>query len=224
MSENESVELWKDYETPPSWALKTIKGGRMSGKTDINPQWRIMALTDKFGLCGVGWYYNTVKEWTEQAGEEIACFVNIELFIKSNGEWSKPIRGTGGSMFYVQEKSRMHCSDECYKMATTDAISVACKQLGIGSTVYCGMLESKYQNNRQPQQKDALNQKIDREIKKLEASQHNEALVALCVDKGYIKAGQTLSDMSVTDKTRLVKQQDAVIYSANEFFNNLKGK
>lgn len=35
-------------------------------------------------------------------------------------------------------------SDECYKMATTDALSVACKNLGIGADVYWKESKTKY--------------------------------------------------------------------------------
>lgn len=128
----------------PESAKKTINGGRMSGKTDINPMWRIKKLTEMFGPCGVGWYYIPTKKWTESHGEETACFVDIELYIKVDGEWSKPIYGNGGNMFAVKEKTGVHVSDECYKMATTDAISVACKQIGIGADVYWSLDSSKY--------------------------------------------------------------------------------
>lgn len=35
-------------------------------------------------------------------------------------------------------------SDECYKMATTDALSVACKNLGIGADIYWKESKTKY--------------------------------------------------------------------------------
>lgn len=120
----------------PQEAKKEIRGGRLSGKTDINPMWRIKKLTEMFGPCGIGWYYKSIKEWTEPHGDSVAAFVKIEMYIKVGGEWSMPIQGTGGSMFVEMEKNGAHVSDECFKMATTDAISVACKQLGIGADVY----------------------------------------------------------------------------------------
>lgn len=139
-----NLEIYNNYRTVPKEAQKEIKGGRMNGKTDINPMWRIKALTEQFGPCGIGWYYNPVKKWIEQYGEEIAAFVDIELFIKLDGEWSMPISGTGGSMFAAKEKNGIYVSDECYKMATTDAISVACKQLGFGADIYWSGDRSKY--------------------------------------------------------------------------------
>lgn len=148
----------------PETAKKPIKGGRMSGNTDINPMWRIKKLTEMFGPCGIGWYYIPVKKWMETYGEEVACFVDIELYIKVDGEWSKPIYGNGGNMFAVQEKSGIHISDECYKMATTDAISVACKQLGIGADVYWNNDRTKYTDQKKyeipDQKKDEIPDKL----------------------------------------------------------------
>ena len=43
--------------------------------------------------------------------------------------------GNGGSMLVENERPG-RTSDECYKMALTDAISVACKALGVGADVY----------------------------------------------------------------------------------------
>jgi len=143
----DNLEIYNNYRVVPKEAQKEIKGGRMSGKTDINPMWRIKALTEQFGPCGIGWYYNPVRKWIEQQGEEIAAFVDIELFIKVGESWSMPISGTGGSSFSTKEKNGVYVSDECYKMATTDAISVACKQLGFGADIYWSGDKSKYDNS-----------------------------------------------------------------------------
>ena len=139
-----NLELYEKVRNVPKDAQKTIKGGRINGMTDINPMWRIKTLTEQFGPCGIGWYYTVTKKWLEAVGNEIAVFVDIEMYIKIDGEWSKPIHGTGGSMLASKEKSGIYVSDECYKMATTDAISVACKQLGIGADVYWSADSTKY--------------------------------------------------------------------------------
>lgn len=149
----EDLELYEKFRVVPNEAKKTITAGRLKGKTDINPMWRIKALTEAFGPCGIGWYYTVKEKWMESHGEETAAFVDIELYIKWNDEWSRPIHGTGGSMFAAKEKNGIYVSDECYKMATTDAISVACKQLGIGADVYWNGDRSKYdmQNPQEPE-------------------------------------------------------------------------
>lgn len=139
-----NLDLYNRVRIVPEEAKKPIKGGRLNGMTDINPMWRIKVLTSEYGSCGIGWFYKPVKKWTEQAGGEIVAFVDIELFVKVDGEWSQPICGTGGSKLSSNERNGLFVSDECYKMATTDAISVACKQLGIGADVYFGADRTKY--------------------------------------------------------------------------------
>lgn len=171
----DNMKLYNAVSTTPNEAKKQIKGGRISGFTDINPMYRIRRLTEQFGPCGIGWYYTCDRKWTEQAGQEILCFVDISLYIKVDGEWSKPIHGTGGSKILTQEAKGSYASDEGYKMATTDAISVACKQLGIGADVYWESGESKY---RKPEAKVQVTQP-DAEVKR-----RGEAIKTICAEFG----------------------------------------
>ena len=132
-----NLEIYEKFREVPESAKKTITGGKLNGKTDINPMWRIKVLTEMFGPCGFGWFYEQTGMWTESgANGEIAAFVEINLYVKIGNEWSKPIHGTGGSMLVNTEKGQLVTNDEAVKMATTDAISVAAKQLGIGADVY----------------------------------------------------------------------------------------
>lgn len=143
----DNLYLFEKYSAVPNNALKPIKGGRLSGFSDINPLWRIKSLTEAFGLCGVGWKYEITDKKIEQGADGVMCaFVDINLYIKVDGEWSEAIPGTGGSEFVSKEKGGLYTSDECFKMAMTDAISVACKSLGFGADVYWNTTDSKYQN------------------------------------------------------------------------------
>ena len=142
-----NLELYNKVRAVPEEAKKTIGAGRLKGFTDINPMWRIKVLTEQFGLCGIGWKYEIADKRVEHgANGEIAVFVDINLYIKMEGEWSDAIQGTGGSMLVTKEKSGLYTSDECFKMATTDALSVACKNLGVGADVYFEKDRSKYDN------------------------------------------------------------------------------
>ena len=139
------MDLYEKFRSVPETAKREIAAGRLKGKTDINPMWRIKVLTETFGPCGIGWKYKIIREWLEPgANGEIAAFMDIELYYKLDGEWSEAIPGTGGSAFVAKEKNGLYTSDECYKMALTDAISVACKALGIGADVYWGADRTKY--------------------------------------------------------------------------------
>jgi hypothetical protein len=107
--------------------------------------WRIKALTENFGACGIGWYYDITRQWLEQgANGEISAFCNIDLYIKVGDEWSKPIQGNGGSMLVTQERNGLYTDDEAFKKALTDAISVSCKALGFAADVYWNQDSTKY--------------------------------------------------------------------------------
>lgn len=48
------LELYERLRAVPDSAKREISAGRLKGKTDINPMWRIKALTEAFGPCGFG--------------------------------------------------------------------------------------------------------------------------------------------------------------------------
>lgn len=140
-----NLELYEKYRCVPEEAQREIEAGRLKGMTDINPMWRIKALTEQFGACGIGWYYDIERQWLEQgANDEITAHVNIKLYVKIGDEWSKGIAGTGGSKLVSKEKTGLYTDDECYKKALTDAISVACKALGFGADIYWSSDRTKY--------------------------------------------------------------------------------
>lgn len=141
----ENLTIYEKVREVPQEAQKTITGGKLNGFTDINPMWRIKKLTELFGLCGIGWYTEITKRWTEEgAGGEKAAFCEINLYVRQDGEWSKPIRGTGGASFISTQKGKLVTSDEAFKMAYTDAISVVCKMLGFGADIYWSKDRTKY--------------------------------------------------------------------------------
>ena len=139
----EKMELYEMFREVPTDAQKSFNNGRFRG-TDINPMWRIKMLTQAFGPCGIGWYPEVLNHWLDDRENETICSVEINLYVKVDGEWSKPIYGVGGSKALAQEKKGPYVDDECYKKAYTDAISVACKALGMGADIYWGNDRTKY--------------------------------------------------------------------------------
>ena len=63
---------------------------------------------------------------------------------------SAPVVGTGGASFVTVETKGPYVSDECFKMALTDAISVAAKSLGVGADVYYEKDRDKYTASEEP--------------------------------------------------------------------------
>ena len=142
---SDNLSIYSAVCNPPSEALKPIKGGRLVGKSDINPMWRIKTLTEQFGPCGIGWGYTIDRLWTEPGADgEVSAFALIHLWYVQDGKRSNPIPGIGGNTFIAKEKGKLATSDECYKMALTDAISVACKALGVAADVYWSNDPTKY--------------------------------------------------------------------------------
>lgn len=154
MEENKNMVIYNAVREVPKAAQRAISAGRLKGKTDINPMWRIKVLTEQFGPCGFGWTVEVIDRWLDpQANGEVAAHIKIALRVKMGDTWSEPIIGLGGSMAVTNEKNGPYVSDECYKMAYTDAISVACKMLGIGADVYWDKDATKYTNPNQTQEK-----------------------------------------------------------------------
>lgn len=142
----ENLDLYNKVREVPENAKKPITGGRLNGMTDINPMWRIKTLTEQFGVCGVGWKTEIVRTWLDTgANNEICANVEIKLYVKIDGQWSDAIPGIGGSKFVSKESGGVYTDDECYKKAYTDALSVACKALGIGADVYYEKDSTKYE-------------------------------------------------------------------------------
>ena len=194
--EKSNMEIWEASERPPKEALKPIKGGRIIGMTDINPQWRIKKLTELFGVCGQGWWIEETRRDFVPCGDEIAVFIDVSLFVKG---FDQPIKGTGGNLFRVSESRGLRCNDEAIKMAHTDALSVCCKHLGIASAIYEGRWDgSKYAEdapNPQPQPKNQSKPKEGKfkfldDCKRAKAFLGEEMYYEILGNNGYEKANQ----------------------------------
>ena len=144
----DNLKYYNSGRAVPEEAQKSFNNGKFSG-TDINPMWRIKKLTELFGPAGLGWYYEVTSERAEEHGDVTIAIVDLNLYVKYDGEWSKPIYGTGGNVLLRKGST----SDEGYKMALTDALSVACKALGIGADIYFAKDKTKYTAAQEPQEK-----------------------------------------------------------------------
>ena len=142
----DAISIYESLARPPKDALREIPAGKLKGKTDINPQWRYKAMTEKFGLVGIGWKYEIQKLWIEEgANNEKLAFAQVAVMIKDGDLWSEPIVGIGGSKLITLEKGTPVSNDEGYKMAVTDAFSTALKMLGVAADIYAGLWDgSKY--------------------------------------------------------------------------------
>lgn len=146
------MEKWNSFARPPKHALAPITAGRLKGKTRVSPQWRYQAMTEAFGPCGFGWRYTIDRVWTEEGNKgEVFAFASVSLYVKIEDQWSEAIPGIGGSRLRELERSGIHNNDEAYKMATTDALSVAMCRLGVAADIYLDMFDGcKYRDEEDP--------------------------------------------------------------------------
>lgn len=146
----DNMAIYNQSRAVPNEAKRAISAGRLKGKTDINPMWRIKKLTELFGPCGTGWYVQVADKHIEDGHDGIrVALVDLNLFYRlENGEWSAPVFGTGGNTLVDKESRGLYTSDEAFKMAYTDALSVCCKMLGIGADVYWEADATKYTGER----------------------------------------------------------------------------
>ncbi len=156
----DNLSIWNNLDKPPKEALKTIKGGRLQGKSDINPQWRLKAMTQQFGPCGIGWKYEIVKLWTEPGVDgEVFAFAQVNVYTRKEtansieDPWNCPVPGIGGNMLIQMEKNGLYCNDEGFKMAITDALGTALKCLGVAAEVYLGNWDGAKYVNHNPAKK-----------------------------------------------------------------------
>ena len=54
----DKMTIYEQCRGVPKDAQKPIAAGRLKGKTDINPMWRIKKLTEIFGPAGIGWKFD----------------------------------------------------------------------------------------------------------------------------------------------------------------------
>ena len=93
----------------------------------------IPQLTELFGPCGVGWWYEIPRReiYTDPATCQKGAFLDIRLFyIDPDTEKTfQPIPATGGAEFLVVSGC---LNPDCYRTALHDALSLAAQTLGIG--------------------------------------------------------------------------------------------
>lgn len=141
-----NLDYWNKVKQPPTTALKKIEFGYLKGKSDINPQWRLMAMTQAFGPVGHGWTYRIIRTWSESTPSgAVVCFSEVAVKTKIDGQWGEEFFGIGGSEIVEKNKNGLVHNDEGYKKATTDALGVAFKAVGVAADIYFGNYDgSKY--------------------------------------------------------------------------------
>ena len=118
------------------------------------------------------------------------------------------------------EKSGTYTSDECYKMALTDAISVACKSLGMGADIYWGQDSTKYdarpeqqmQNKQVQQPKQSQNKPVaqvpgELVLKTVKLCSSKEELKHLCDTDYKVFVGNKAFNATVNERFKELENE-----------------
>lgn len=221
MTKEEAIKQTNEWfmknANPPQDALKPITAGRLKGKSDINPQWRIQALTEQYGICGVGWAYEIKeKEYVDvPATGEKMVFITVHLFIR---DWNYPDEykwignaiGIGGDFVVKREKEGLHANDEGLAMALTDAIGKACKVFGIANNVYRGKFETKYERQNKSDDDSGFSSDYasDAQVKAIYAlAKKGNIAVGNIVKRYEVSKPEEMSKAQASDAIRILKKQ-----------------
>jgi hypothetical protein len=218
-----NLRIYEQARPVPESAIKPIASGRLKGKSDINPVFRIKRMTEMFGPCGIGWKY-TIDDVHEKevATGELLVFVKVSLYIidKESGQWSAPIPAYGGDYLIKKDKNGIHGNDEAMKMAVTDALGTACKMIGVAADIYRGLIakgasDSKYArreypqneaNNAQDEMRKKALAKLSEEMKRLNVFKEEVSALA------GVKYGKlSTSEMSTTEICDFANNLEAYI-------------
>lgn len=146
MEEKKIDERYAAASHVPKRVLKTIDVGRLKGKSDINPQWKISLMTEIYGMCGIGWKFEVTEKNTVTINTgEVMLFMTVAVYTRNGDEWSDPVYGMGGDFIVKKERTGLHANDEAYKMCLTDALGNALKYIGVAADVYEQLNDTKYE-------------------------------------------------------------------------------
>lgn len=145
MEEKKIDERYTKASHVPDRVLKPIGAGRLKGKSDINPQWKISLMTEIYGMCGIGWKFEVTEKTTVPINTgEVMLFMTVAVYIKNGESWSEPVYGMGGDFIVKKERNGLYSNDEAYKMCLTDALGNALKYIGVAADVYEQLNDTKY--------------------------------------------------------------------------------
>jgi hypothetical protein len=216
----DNLRIYRQVSTTPLEARKKIGGGKLSGYTDINPMWRIKKLTEVYGPVGLGWYLEELgTEYVEGPTQkpEKAVIVTLALYVKQDGEWSKPIIGKGGNTVVQSDKNGLWVNDEAHKSAFTDAIGSCVKLLGFSADIYFERdRDSKYENPPDGGAPAAVKPNptvTTPAAKPLEAVQPSERMTVIAdirklLNKGIQHEGKLFSEKTLCSKYKVGQLDD----------------
>ncbi len=147
----DNMRIWSQVHRTDRGITKQDHKGRKS----IPIQYRVMKMTEVFGVYGFGWGYKILREWEtegapiiingENTGDrEIIHHCEVELWVKIDGEKSEPATHYGDTKQYYYSNGYngkpgyFVNDDEVHKKSLSDALGKAMTMFGVCADVYLG--------------------------------------------------------------------------------------
>lgn len=192
-----NLSLWESVErTDPNYTKSFNRSGGFSG-TSINPTYLIKQATKQFGVVGIGWGWEIIKDEVMVGGliqvgdnfcNELIHTIQLRLWYVINGEKAS-VEHFGATTFVGKNKYGVFTDEEAKKKSLTDALTKCLSMLGFSADIHLGKWDdSKYVNDRRNEVaaekvNNALSM-IKDELEKLTTEEDIKRLFALSV-KSY---------------------------------------
>ena len=141
--------------------------------------------------------------------------------------------GIGGNTIQQIEKGKLVTNDEAYKMAYTDALSVACKMLGMGADIYWDKDPTKYTKKEPKTLSTTTEPKEDKSQPEMTLEQAKAVKVYIAKRDGWYETtlgkceiGQLayLQTHTIDGKSIKIDIDESVFRQALEIVKNVVGK
>ena len=132
IQDNKNMELWTKVARTNPKHTKKVKLGRTF--TAIDPYSQIREATRVFGPAGIGWGWE-VKQIVHLPSHEMGVLVRLWHGCKDQyiEQW--------GQAGYYLDRDQKKRDDDCFKKATTDAITKCLSYLGFNADVFTGQFD-----------------------------------------------------------------------------------
>lgn len=192
-----NLSLWESVErTDPNYTKNFNRSGGFSG-TSTNPTYLIKKATQVFGVVGIGWGWEVIKDEVMVGGliqvgdnfcNELVHTIHLRLWYVINGEKAS-VEHFGATTFVGKNKYGVFTDEEAKKKSLTDALTKCLSMLGFSADIHMGKWDdNKYVNDRRNEVaaekvNNALSM-IKDELEKLTTEEDIKRLFALSV-KSY---------------------------------------
>lgn len=145
---NDKMEFWNSVKKTDPSRVKPITGKQYSGNSP-QPYYLVERMTEKFGMCGIGWGLNIINERMERLTDNDVLHVALVELWYMHEEKRGAIQQVGQTKAcYMTSKGALLVDEDAPKKSVTDAMTKCMSYLGFAGDIFNGQWnDSKYVND-----------------------------------------------------------------------------